>query len=196
MSEVTETPPPAALDRTERAGSPVLVLFIALLLVGAAASFSFLPPEDAGRLTILLLAVLSIVGVIGLFAYAVGFVRLAGEAGRDDVTKLIADTGPEGLLVTEGDTRIIYANETYMRLSGATDFADIRTIERLFSGAPEVSEAVYRLAQAAREGKRAAEELRLSPPLAGEGASAGTASACARSSAAASARPSCGASPT
>ncbi len=33
-----------------------------------------------------------------------------------------------------------------------------------------MSEAVYRLAQAGREGKRAAEELRLSPPLAGEGA--------------------------
>ncbi len=169
MSEVTETPPTAAFDKTERAGSPVLVLFIALLLVGAAASFSFLPTEDAGRLTILVLAVLSIVGVIGLFAYAVGFVRLAGDAARDDVTKLVADTGPEGLLVTEGETRVIYANQTYMRLSGANDAADIRTIERLFSGAPEVSEAVYRLAQAGREGKRAAEELRLSPPLAGEG---------------------------
>ena len=99
---MTVTPPTAAFDRTDRAGSPVLVLFIALLLVGAAASFSFLPAEDAGRLTILVLAVLSIVGVIGLFAYAVGFVRLAGDAARDDVTKLVADTGPEGLLVTEG----------------------------------------------------------------------------------------------
>jgi two-component system cell cycle sensor histidine kinase/response regulator CckA len=168
MSDVTETPPPKALDRTDRAGSPVLVFLIALLLVGAAASFSFLPPEDAGRLTIFLLAALSIVGVIGLFAYAVGFLRLAGEAARDDVTKLIADTGPEGLLVTEGEIRIIYANESYMRLSGASDTADIRTIDRLFSGAPDVSEAVYRLAQAAREGKRAAEELRLSPPLMGE----------------------------
>ena len=170
MSEVTETPPPAAFDRTDRAGHPALVLFIALLLVGAAASFSFLPAEDAGRLTILLLAVLSIVGVLGLFAYAVGFVRLAGDAARDDVTKLVADTGPEGLLVTEGEMRVIYANETYMRLSGANDPADIRTVDRLFSGAPEVSEAVYRLAQAGREGKRAAEELRLSPPLSGEGA--------------------------
>jgi len=146
------------------------VLGIAGLLVGAAASFSFMPPEDAGRLTILLLALLASVGVIGLFAYAVGFVRLAGQAARDDLTKLVADTGPEALVVTEGDSRIVYANESYMRLSGASDPAHIRSIERLFSGSPEVSEAVYRLSQAARDGKRAAEELRLAPPLTGDSA--------------------------
>jgi len=52
-------------------------------------------------------------------------------------------------------------------LSGAQGAADLR-VSRLFSGAPEVSEAIYRLAQAAREGKRGAEELRMSPPLVGE----------------------------
>ena len=43
-------------------------------------------------------------------------------------------------------------------------------MERLFSGAPEVSEAVYRLAQASRDSKRASEEIRLSPALGGQGA--------------------------
>ncbi|MDB5569775.1 MAG: cckA [Hyphomicrobiales bacterium] len=160
---------PVALDRTDRAGNPGLVLLIAIVLVGAAASFSFLPPEEAGRLTIALLALLAIVGVVGLFAFAVGFINLSGQAGRNDITKLIADTGAEGLLVTEGESQVIYANEAYMTLSGAQDSADLRTVERLFSGASDVSEAVYRLAQAARDGKRATEELRLSPPLSGEG---------------------------
>jgi hypothetical protein len=59
MSQATEIPSPKAFDRAERAGSPGLVLGIAGLLVGAAASFSFMPPEDAGRLTILLLALLA-----------------------------------------------------------------------------------------------------------------------------------------
>jgi len=166
---MNQTTPPAAVDRTERTGSPGLVLLLAVILVGAVASYSFLPPADAGRLTLGLLAFLAIVGVIGLFAYAVGFLQFSGQAARNDITKLIADTGPDGLLVTEGDTRVHYANETYMTLSGAHDQADLRTVERLFSGTPEVSEAVYRLAQAAREGKRAAEELRLSPPLTGDG---------------------------
>ncbi len=166
---MTQTPTPVSLDRTERTGSPGLVLLLAVILVGAVASYSFLPPERAGKLTLGLLALLAIIGVIGLFAYAVGFLQLSGQAARNDITKLIADTGTEGLLVTEGDTRVHYANETYMTMSGANDPADLRTIERLFSGTPEVSEAVYRLAQAAREGKRAAEELRLSPPLTGDG---------------------------
>ncbi|MDO9443070.1 MAG: ATP-binding protein [Beijerinckiaceae bacterium] len=165
---MSQTPPSAALDRTERTGNPGLVLLLAALLVGAAASFSFLPQEQAGRLTIGLLAFLAVVGIVGLFAYAVGFLQFAGESARNDITKHIADTGPEGLLVTESDSRVVYANEKYMALSGAHDPADLRTVERLFSGAPDVSEAVYRLAQAARENKRGAEELRLSPPLTGE----------------------------
>ena len=41
----------------------------------------------------------------------------------------------------------------------------MRTVERLFTGAPEVSEAIYRLAQAAREQRTGAEEIRLSPSL-------------------------------
>jgi two-component system cell cycle sensor histidine kinase/response regulator CckA len=45
-------------------------------------------------------------------------------------------------------------------------------VERLFSRSPETSEALYRLAQAARECKRASEELRLCPPLSGSGEAA------------------------
>ncbi|HEX3497264.1 MAG TPA: ATP-binding protein, partial [Methylocella sp.] len=47
--------------------------------------------------------------------------------------------------------------------------ADLRTVEQLFSGSPEISEAIYRLAQAARERKSASEELRLSRRLGGAG---------------------------
>jgi len=163
--------PPASgsLDRTDRSGSPGLVLVLALLLVGAAAALSLLPQEHAGRFTIGLLALLAICGVIALFAYAAGFLNLAGQETRNDVTKTLADTAPEGLLVTNANSEIIFANEAYLSLCGAQDTADIRSVERLFAGTSEVSEAVYRLAQAAREGKRATEELRLSPPLSGEG---------------------------
>ena len=163
------TPPKGAYERTERAGSPGLVLLFAVLFVIAAASSSFLPPQQAARLTIGLLALLAVVGVVGLFAYAFGFLQFAGPSARNDVTKQIADTAPDGLLVTEGENRALYANESYMTLAGAREAVDIRTVERLFSGAADVSEGVYRLAQAAREGKHGAEELRLSPPLTGAG---------------------------
>ena len=167
---MSDTPRPAALDRTERTGSPGLVLLIAVLLVGATAAFSLLPHEWSARFVIAFLAVLAVIGIFALFAYAVGFLQVAGQAARNDVTKLIADSGADGLLVTEGEARIIYANDAYMTLCGAHDPSDLRTVERLFSGASDVSEAIYRLAQAAREAKRGSEELRLSPPLTGDSA--------------------------
>jgi len=165
---MSQTPKMGAFDRSDRKGSPALVLAFAVLFVSAAIASSFLPPEQAGRVTIGLLAILAVVGVIALFAYAVGFIQLSGPAARDDITRQIADSASEGLLVTQGDNRIIYANEAYMAMSGARDRSDIRSVDRLFSGAPEVSEAIYRLAQAAREGKKGAEDLRMTPPLTGD----------------------------
>ncbi len=160
----------ATIDRTERTGSPLLVLAIALLLVAAAASHSFLPQDQAGRLTLGFLAFLAIVGLIALFFYAVGFLQFAGQVARNDVTKLIVDSNSEGMLVTEGDSRVLYANEIYMAMCGAPDLANLRPVERLFAGPAEIAEAVYRLAQAARENKKAVEEIRLWPALDGAGA--------------------------
>ena len=162
---MSPTPVPGGLDRSDRTGSPLLVLIFAGLFVSAAVASTLLPPDLSALLTVVLLALLGLVGVIALFAYAVGFVQISGQAARNDLTKLMTDSSVEGLIVTEGDGRIIYANDAYMRLSGARATSDIRTVERLFAGTSEISEAIYRLAQAAREGKRASEELRLTPAL-------------------------------
>ncbi|MCC2098916.1 MAG: PAS domain-containing protein, partial [Hyphomicrobiales bacterium] len=166
---MTQEQAPAVLDRTERSGSPGLVLIIMVILVAGLIALAFLPQRHANQLTLGLLALLAIFGIVGLLAYGVGFLQFTGQAAKNDITKFIGDTAAEGLLVTEGDTRVLYANSAYLALSGAQDAGDLRTVERLFSGTPDVSEAIYRLAQAAREGKRGAEELRLSPPLSGDG---------------------------
>ena len=62
------------------------------------------------------------------------------------------------MVVIEDDGRIVYANETYLSLAGSHG-GDVRAVERLFTGAPEVSEAIYRLAQAAREHRTGSEEI-------------------------------------
>ncbi len=154
----------AAFHRTERAGSPLLVLLFAAFLAAAAVAFAWLG-QEAGTLVIGLLALLSVVGIFALFGYAVGLFQFAGRAVRNDLTRILCDTGPDGLLVTDHAGKFLYANETYLKLSGARGAADLRGVERLFSGSPEVSESVYRLAQASRDGRKLTEELRLSPPL-------------------------------
>ncbi len=165
---MTDQPTTAAFDRTERAGSPGLVLLFATCLVAPIAAFSVLPKDQAGTLVIGLLTALAVIGIFALFGYAVGFFQFSGQAARSDLTRLICDSEPEGAIVTDSDGKILYANDAYMRISGARDPSQLKVVERLFSGSSDVSESIYRLAQAARESKRNTEELRLSPPLTGD----------------------------
>ncbi len=157
----------SAYDRTERPGVAWLVLVLAVALVGVVALF-FFAPAAAPRITMGALAAFAVAGVFSLFAYAVGLMQFTSNAARNDVTKLISDTCGEGLLVTDGDSQILYANENYMDLCGARDVGGIMRVERLFSGPSDVSEAIYRLVQAAHAGNRHVEDLRLSPPLTGD----------------------------
>jgi two-component system cell cycle sensor histidine kinase/response regulator CckA len=162
-------PAPNAIDRSERPGRVGLLLVLAGLLVGAAVGLSFVANEQAQPLILGLLALLAMAGVFCLFALAIGALQLAGQTGRDDITKAIVDASPEGTIVVEEGGRLIYANEAYLRIAGGETFANLRPVERVFVGSPEVSEAVYRLAQAAREGLGHGEEIRMAPPPDGAG---------------------------
>ncbi len=160
---------PTAVRETGRNCNPVLILAFALLLAGAIAAFSLLPNDGRTTLATLLLALFAIAGIGASFAFAAGLLQFSGHPSRNDVTKLICDGNTEGLIVTGACGKIIYANDAYLTLAGARGLADLRAVERLFSGSPEISEAIYRLAQAARDGKCATEELRLPLPLGGAG---------------------------
>ncbi|HEY7385096.1 MAG TPA: response regulator [Beijerinckiaceae bacterium] len=163
MGQMSESPPAARRARSEQPGHVGLLLLLAALLVGAAVAVSFVTQERAQPLILGLLAVLAMAGVFFLFAAAIGAIQFAGTSPGNDVTKAISDTAGEGVVVVEEDGRIVYANDAYMALAGAANVAELRTVERLFTGAPDVSEAIYRLAQAAREQRLSSEEIRISP---------------------------------
>ncbi|MGH6797921.1 MAG: ATP-binding protein, partial [Roseiarcus sp.] len=165
---MTDQPSSDAFDATDRASNPALALIFALFLAGAAALFAVLPKEHAANVATALFALLAAIGVFAVFAYAAGLLRFAGRASNNDIATLMCGGAPEGLIVTDGAAKPIYANETYLTMSGAGSPAELGPVECLFSGAPDLSEAVYRLAQAARDGKAHVEELRLSPALGGE----------------------------
>ncbi len=166
------TPAAAAVDQVERATKPGLLLLLLVCLVVAVGALIMLPGEIGRKAVSSTIAVLAIFGVFGLLMYAFGLLQFAGRAGRLDTTKAIADSNDDGLIVTDVHARVLYANDAYRTLSAAKGAADLRPVERLFSGAPDVSEAIYRLAQAARTRKRGVEELRIAPPLTGEGGAA------------------------
>jgi two-component system cell cycle sensor histidine kinase/response regulator CckA len=155
----------APIDRSDKPGHIGLLLMVAGVIVGAAIALGFLANEWAQPLILAFLALLSVIGVFCLFALSIGLIQVAGKAGRNDLTKTIVDEADDGVIVTEPEGRIIYANRAYQQLSGGASEADIRPVERLFSGGSEVSEAVYRLALASREGRAQVDEIRVAPPL-------------------------------
>jgi two-component system, cell cycle sensor histidine kinase and response regulator CckA len=166
MAHQGDMPKGATIDRSDRSGHFGWVLLLAAVLAGAVLSLRYLNSDQAQLLILSLLAFFAMAGVFFLFAWAIGVVQFSGRTVRNDITKLMADTAGEGLAVIEDEGRILYANEAYLSLA-RSDSGEARPVERLFMGAPEVSEAIYRLAQAAREHRTGTEEIRLSPSLEG-----------------------------
>lgn len=156
-----EDAPQAPVDRSQATGSIGLVLLVALVLVGTAVFLLFVGRDQAEPYILAVLATLAVIGVFALFAGAAGIVEFAGHAGRNDLTKAVIDSSSEGISVVDGSGRVLYANQSYLDLTGAEGPDDVRPVERLFTSDPEVSEAIYRLAQATRDGNTHSEEIRL-----------------------------------
>jgi len=143
------------------AGSIVLVLLVAAMLVAAAFGFMLLRHGGAEPYILVFLAVLATVGVFSLFALAAGILRPSAAGPVNPLIKSLVDDAFDGVLVTDGDGGVIYANSAYLDLIDAADANDLRPVERVFIGDADASEAIYRLLKAAREGKRLQEEVRV-----------------------------------
>jgi two-component system cell cycle sensor histidine kinase/response regulator CckA len=155
------SPPMTVHEPARRSGSIVLVLLVAGGIVAAALALMTIGRAQAQPYILGLLALLAMVGLFNLFAFAAGIIRFADRAADDPVMGHIADHAYDGLAVTDPRGHVVYSNATYLTLTGAASPQDVRPVERVFIGNPDVSEAVFRLLKAAREGKRQQEEVRI-----------------------------------
>ncbi|MDO9564966.1 MAG: PAS domain-containing protein [Bradyrhizobium sp.] len=153
--------PFAAHEPARRNGSIVLVLLVAFAIVAVAVALMTIGRAQAQPYILGLLALLAMVGLFNLFAFAAGIIRFADRAADDPVMSRIADHAHDGLAVTDSRGHVVYCNAAYLALTGAETAQDARPVERVFIGNPDVSEAVFRLLKAAREGKRQQEEVRI-----------------------------------
>jgi two-component system cell cycle sensor histidine kinase/response regulator CckA len=153
--------PMTAQEPARRGGSIVLVLLVAGGIVAVAIALMTIGRAQAQPYILSLLALLAMVGLFSLFAYAAGIIRFADRAADDPVKGRIADLAYDGLAVTDPRGHVVYSNAAYLALTGAATAQEARPIERVFIGNPDVSEAVFRLLKAAREGKRQQEEVRI-----------------------------------
>src|ERR1700753_4143039 len=153
--------PAAAHEPVRRGGSILLVLLVAGAIVACAVALTTIGRSQAQPYILGLLALLAMVGLFNLFAFAAGIIRFADRSTDDPVVRRIADLAFDGIAVTDPRGHIVYANAAYLALTGAASALEARPVERVFIGNPDVSEAVFRLLKAAREGKRQQEEVRI-----------------------------------
>ena len=139
----------------------MLVLLVAAMLVAAATGIVLFGRSNAEPYILVFLAVLATIGVFSLFALACGILRVSAAQTGSPLIKSVVDGAFDGIVVTDGDGRVIYANAAYLDLIDAADANDMRPVERVFIGDADASEAIYRLLKAAREGKRLQEEVRI-----------------------------------
>ena len=83
---------------------------------------------------------------------------------KTGLTVAVLDGASEGVIITDAAGRVLYANPAYRALIKATRPDDVRPIERVFISDQDASEAVYRLAKAARERRVLQEEVRVPGP--------------------------------
>src|SRR5215213_2841483 len=103
-----------AIDRSgERGGS------IGLLLGGSVIAFLFIGRANAQPYILALLSVLAVIGVFSLFAGAAGILRLGGRDAEQTFINTIPDSAPDGILVTDPMGRVAYANAAYLTLVDA-----------------------------------------------------------------------------
>jgi two-component system, cell cycle sensor histidine kinase and response regulator CckA len=161
--------PFAAHEPARRGGSIVLVLLVAAGIVAIAVALMTIGRAQAQPYILGVLALLAMVGLFNLFAFAAGIIRFTDRTADDPVMGRIADHAYDGLAVTDSRGHVVYSNGAYLTITGAASAQDVRPVERVFIGNPDVSEAVFRLLKAAREGKRQQEEVR----IAGQGGAHG-----------------------
>ncbi len=154
----------AVEDKALRSGSIGLVLAVAFVLVGAAVVFVLIGRDHAQPYIMAMLSALAVIGVFALFAGAAGLLRFTSDDQVAEVTRPIIDGSSIGKAVADRAGRVLYANPAYLGLTGATSLDDVRGVERVFTSDADVSESIYRLAQAAREKRRHWEEVRSEAP--------------------------------
>jgi two-component system cell cycle sensor histidine kinase/response regulator CckA len=157
-------------------GSLVLVAGLAIVLLAVASSYLFLPERIAGLVLLGCLGALSTIGVVALFGWAAGVIgaRRAALLPNDEGQKAqsFLENMAEGVLIAAPDGASLWANPAFLKLSSALGDREAHSIERLFSGNPDASEAVYRLAVAADQGRRATEEIRMPGGIGGKASGA------------------------
>jgi two-component system cell cycle sensor histidine kinase/response regulator CckA len=135
---------------------------LALVTAGGVGATVFRTGGLVEPLLLGLLAVLAAAGVFLVFGLLAGFLQLGERAAEADIVKRVADGLDSGLQIVGGNGAVLYRNQALRRLAG-TRSGRQATLEELFAGEPQSTEAFYRLNRAADRGEAREEEFHVRP---------------------------------
>jgi len=153
--------PAPIVDQTTRPGAITRLIIFILVLTGAAVVFGLFRERLGDPFLLGMLGVLAMIGVGYLFATAIGFVHIAPRSRTDELSKAFIDSMSQGLVVTDGRARVVYANRSYAEMTGAGGPAELKTVEALLAEIPEASSTIVKLASSLRDGFPGAGEFRM-----------------------------------
>ena len=158
------------LRPVEPDGKPVLSLLLAITL----AIVVYFAVQTTGAMVphfvAAVLALMSLTGLLAVFGALAGFVHFGRAPRQKEFFDQLFDAVGEPCVVSDARGLIVYSNASYQQLVAASGQTRMVNLETLYSGYPDVSERVYRLARAAREGREASEQFRLAAGSAAAGA--------------------------
>lgn len=133
-----------------------ILLMIGIGLIGAYGRTYFGEP-----IFLAVLGALACLGVFFLFSFVLGIISFADHNHTEKFGRAVIDDMDSGLVVSDHDGAIVYANRAYAYLIGATEVSDINSVEATFSRHAEASDIIYKMATGAKNGNSLVEEVRL-----------------------------------
>ncbi len=138
------------------------LLLLGVMFVIVATGLAWLGGESIERPVFLgVFGALAGIGVFFLFLLVLGFVQLTSNRRRDEFSRKLINGMDSGIIVTDRESRILYANRAYGNITGAQNELEVAGIETVFSRHRQATETIYRLSKIAREGRSVSEELRV-----------------------------------
>ncbi len=151
-------------------GRPVLAFGLATVLAVVVVAIGVRMQGQWPLTMIAILGLLAFLGLLSAFGTLAGFVHFGRLPKQRAFFDGLMDAVGDCCAVSDARGRVVFANEAYRALLGETRPGRLTGIENLYTGYPDVSERVYRLAQAARDGAALSEEFRLEAGSAAAGA--------------------------
>ncbi len=149
-----------AADKSQ-SSNPFLAIILAVLLAAAAGLFVYKYQSEAPPWMLGVAAVLAFCGLFALLGWIGGVVHIGRKSRQITFLEGVLNGLSDPTVVTDLRGRVVYANSRYVALSLSAEKKRMVGVENLYAGYPEVSERIYRLAQAAKEARTAKEDFRL-----------------------------------